>query len=178
MIITLFTAGSRSEAGTGRGTVRLGLCAAIALAASAGFAAPASAQPIPDEDIEAVCAAQTTVVPNLLGGGFTAQDTITCTDATGTPLVSGHSDLKIDGAACGDTTTSITTRWDDGTQTVTETTGHISPDDRTYLATGTVTADSTRFAGASVTVAGTGVEPSCDNPIQPAAAAYIVTFHR
>ncbi|MFF2083730.1 hypothetical protein ACFVVM_08125 [Nocardia sp. NPDC058176] len=176
MIITLFT--HRSEAGAGRGTVRLGVGAGIALAVGAGFAAPAPAQPIPDADIEAVCAAQTTVVPNLLGAGFTAQDTITCTDASGTPLISGHSDLKIDGSACGDSTTSITTQWDDGTRTVTETTGHISPDDRTYLATGTVTADSTRFADASVTVAGTGVEPSCDNPVLPAAAAYIVTFHR
>ncbi|APE35413.1 hypothetical protein BOX37_17305 [Nocardia mangyaensis] len=171
MIITPVTANYR------RGAARLAAAAAIALAVSAGWAPTAWAQPIPDDSVEAICVAQTTEVPNLIGGGATAQDTITCTDAAGIPLISGRSDLTIDGSSCGDSTTTITTRWDDGTRTVTETTGHISPDDRKHVATGTVTSDSTRFADATVSVAGTGVEPSCDNPFQPAAAVYIVTFH-
>ncbi|MFB7873733.1 hypothetical protein ACFC06_00670 [Nocardia sp. NPDC056064] len=41
-----------------------------------------------------------------------------------------------------------------------------------------IRADSTRFADATVSITGTGVEPSCQNPHLPAAAGYLVTFHR
>src|SRR5690606_23889686 len=101
----------------------------------------------------------------------------TCTDAVGAPLLAGRSELSGTGAACGDSTTTIKTRWDDGTETVTETTGRVSVDDHTYTATGRVTADSTRFADATVSITGTGIEPSCENPHLPSAAAYLVTFH-
>ncbi|WP_336082804.1 hypothetical protein [Nocardia sp. SSK8] len=156
----------------------LATCSLAAAAATATLSPMATAQPAADPTAQAVCVAQTTLTPGFLGLGLTARDTITCTDAAGSPLISGHSELTIEGSACGDATTTSTTYWDDGTRTVTETTGTISADDRTYAATGTVTADSTRFAGAEVTVVGTGVEPSCENPLQPAAAAYLVTFHK
>lgn len=153
----------------------LGACSALALGAA--LAPVATAQPAPDATVAANCVAQTTVIPAYLGGTVTAQDSITCTDASGAPLIAGRSELTIDGTACGDSTTAIRTTWDDGTHTVTETTGRISPDDRIYLAEGTVTADSTRFAGATVTITGVGIDPSCENPHLPAASAYLVTFH-
>lgn len=142
-------------------------------------AAPAAwAQPDRALAVEATCLAQTTTTPDLLGGGATAQDSITCTDANGQLLVSGRSELTIDGPSCGQSTATVTTSWDDGTRTVTETAGGVAAGDRIYVATGQVTADSTKFAGAVVTITGTGVEPGCDTPWLPTVAVYNVVFHR
>ncbi|MGW4633455.1 hypothetical protein [Nocardia sp. NPDC004415] len=156
----------------------LGLCSAAAFLGAALAAPMAAAQPAPDAAVEAICVAQTTLVPVLFGDGMTGQDSITCTDAAGAPLIAGRSELTATGSACGDSATTIKTRWDDGTETVTETTGRVSVDEHTYTATGRVSADSTRFADATVSITGTGVEPSCQNPHLPAAAGYLVTFHR
>lgn len=157
---------------------RVSACLAIALPACAGTFTSASAAPVPSDDIDAICVAQMAALPDIAGAGIlTGQDTVSCTDSEGKPLISGTSDIASTASSsqCADT---VTTRWNDGTQTTTRTNGHTDLENKAFVSTGQVSADSTRFANDTVTVVGSGAVPNCDDGPQTGVSVYVVTFRR
>lgn len=155
---------------------RASVCVAIAFLGCAGTLTPASATPLPSDDIEAICVAQMAALPIIAETGiFTGQDTVSCTDSEGKPLASGTSEIASTaaGSQCEDT---VTTHWTDGTRTTTKTNGHTDIANKAFAATGQVSADSTRFANDTVTVVGSGAVPNCDDGPQSGVSVYVVTF--
>ncbi|MEU4344200.1 hypothetical protein AB0H00_23560 [Nocardia sp. NPDC023852] len=178
MISTIFDNESRRRMNVSDVGARVSVCLAIAFLGCAGTFTPASAAPLPSDDVDAICVAQMAALPILAETGiFTGRDTVSCTDSEGKPLISGTSEIASTaaGSQCADT---VTTRWNDGTSTTTKTNGHTDIANKAFAATGQVSADSTRFANDTVTVVGSGAVPNCDDGPQAGVSVYVVTFRR
>ncbi|MGW0252009.1 hypothetical protein ACWDYH_35815 [Nocardia goodfellowii] len=175
---TMFSSQAVTTRRTIRRAARIAVCAALAIPGAAATCGPAAAAPVLTGGVQAHCLAHTEFDPDLhLRPSHSTRDTITCTNGVGVPLIAGKSEVLLDAQTdpCGPRTATITTRWDDGTQTVTKTHATIGAD-RIYTASGTATADSTRFAGASTRVSSTGHDPLCSGETESGIAVYTVTF--